>query len=131
MLAIVRALTKWKQLTGNRPVTVETGHATLGRMLTQQQATTRLGYRTDKLGDFSVKVVYRPAKNNFMADAICRRQEMAWALHGREEQDRRQALPNRLDWGDLYRRGMDCPRLFTPTGTTQAGRRKGGARSPQ
>ncbi|PHJ19682.1 retrotransposon nucleocapsid protein [Cystoisospora suis] len=62
LLAIVYALTKWKSFIGSKLVTVETDHATLSRMLTQKQVTSRLGYWLDKLAEFNIKIVYKPGK---------------------------------------------------------------------
>ncbi|PHJ21818.1 retrovirus-related pol polyprotein from transposon, partial [Cystoisospora suis] len=76
LLAIVYALTKWKSFIGTKPVTVETDHATLSRMLSQKKVTPRLGYRVDKLADFNLKVVYKPGKQNLVADAISRRPDL-------------------------------------------------------
>ncbi|PHJ14910.1 retrotransposon ty3-gypsy subclass, partial [Cystoisospora suis] len=80
LLAIVFALTKWKSFIGSKLVTVETDHATLSRMLTQKQVTTRLGYWLDKLADFDVKEVYKPGKQNVVADAISRRPDLVGAI---------------------------------------------------
>ncbi|PHJ17201.1 retroelement pol polyprotein, partial [Cystoisospora suis] len=68
-MAIVYALTKWKHFIGSKLVTIETDHATLSRMLTQKKVTTRLGYWLDKLADFNFRVVYKPGKQNTVADA--------------------------------------------------------------
>ncbi|PHJ18468.1 reverse transcriptase, partial [Cystoisospora suis] len=76
LLAIVYALTKWKSFIGGKPVTVETDHATLSRMLTQKHVTSRLGYWLDKLADFNIKIVYKPGKQNVVADAISRRPDL-------------------------------------------------------
>ncbi|PHJ19038.1 transposon ty3-i gag-pol, partial [Cystoisospora suis] len=64
---------KWKQLIGTKKVRIETDHATLGRMLTQKNVTPRLGYWLDKLADFEIEVVYKPGKQNVVADALSRR----------------------------------------------------------
>lgn len=95
LLAIVHALTKWKQLIGNRPVTVENGHATLGRMLTQKRVITKLRYSIDKLAGFNLEFVYEPGRNDAVADAITRRQDIICALHGRTKRTRR--TPPRQD----------------------------------
>ena len=106
LLAIVYALTKWKQVIGTRPVTVETDHATLGRMLTQKQVTTRLGYWLDKLADFNLKVVYKPGKNNVVADAISRRQDLVCVLHGNPGQGAATASGDQ-DWTSAYEKCKD------------------------
>ncbi|PHJ15096.1 retrovirus-related pol polyprotein from transposon, partial [Cystoisospora suis] len=76
LLAIVYALTKRKSFIGTKPVTVQTDHATLSRMLSQRNVTPRLGYWIDKLADFNLKVVYKPGKQNLVADAISRRPDL-------------------------------------------------------
>lgn len=71
MLATVYALTEWKSFIGNKRVTVETGNATLSKnVLTQAPP---LGYWIDKPADFNLTVVYKPEKQNSVADAISRR----------------------------------------------------------
>ncbi|PHJ15504.1 reverse transcriptase, partial [Cystoisospora suis] len=64
---------KWKHFIGDRKVTVETDHATLGRMLVQKEVSTRLGYWLDKLAEFNLNVIYKPGRQNVVADAISRR----------------------------------------------------------
>ncbi|PHJ20130.1 retrotransposon ty3-gypsy subclass, partial [Cystoisospora suis] len=58
---------------GIRPATIETDHVTLSRMLTQKKVTSRLGYWLDKLADFNFQVLYKPGKQNLVADALSRR----------------------------------------------------------
>ncbi|PHJ21491.1 retrotransposon ty3-gypsy subclass, partial [Cystoisospora suis] len=78
--AIVHALTKWKQFIGSKPVTIETDHPTLSRMLKQKQVTTKLGYWLDSLEDFNLNVVYKPGKQNVVADAISRRPDFVGVI---------------------------------------------------
>ncbi|PHJ18930.1 retrotransposon protein [Cystoisospora suis] len=80
LLAIVYASMKWKQLIGTKKVRIETYHATLGRMLSQKNVTPRLGYWLDKLADFDIEVVYKPGKQNVVADALSRRPDFAGAI---------------------------------------------------
>ncbi|PHJ19301.1 retrotransposable element tf2 155 kda protein type 1 [Cystoisospora suis] len=75
LLAIVYALMKWKSFIGTKLVTIQTDHATLGRILQQKNVTTRLGYWLDKLAGFNIEVIYKPGKQNVVADAISRRQD--------------------------------------------------------
>ncbi|PHJ16338.1 retrotransposon ty3-gypsy subclass [Cystoisospora suis] len=70
LLAVVHALMKWKHFIGDRKVTVETDHATLGSMLVQKEVSPRLGYCLDKLAEFNLNVVYKPCRQNIVADAI-------------------------------------------------------------
>ncbi|PHJ20549.1 retrotransposon nucleocapsid related [Cystoisospora suis] len=71
-LAVIYALMKWKQLIGTKKVRTETDHATLGRILRQKNVTPRLGYWLDRLADFDIEVVYKPGKQNVVADALSR-----------------------------------------------------------
>ncbi|PHJ17715.1 retrotransposon ty3-gypsy subclass [Cystoisospora suis] len=80
LLAIVYALMKWKQLIGTKKVRIETDHATLGRMLSQTNVTPRLGYWLDKLADFDIEVIYKPGKQNVVADALSRRPDFIGAI---------------------------------------------------
>lgn len=80
LLAIVHALMKWKHFIGNRKVTVETEHATLGRMPTQKEVSSKLGYWLDKLVEFNLHVIYKPGRQNVVADAISRRPDFVGAI---------------------------------------------------
>ncbi|PHJ22840.1 retrotransposable element tf2 155 kda protein type 1, partial [Cystoisospora suis] len=100
LLAIVYALTKWKHFID---------HATLSRMLTQKKVTTRLGYWLDKLADFNFQVVYKPGKQNLVADALSRRpdymEKVALVFETKDSRDpRRNEVKNsrRLDWRKAY-----------------------------
>ncbi|PHJ24915.1 retrotransposon ty3-gypsy subclass [Cystoisospora suis] len=109
LLAIVYALTKWKHFIGTRLVTIETDHATLSRMLTQKKVTSRLGYWLDKLADFNFQVLYKPGKQNLVADALSRRpdymEKVAMLIESQEPGgDDRRVLreAGRLDWEEAY-----------------------------
>lgn len=82
--ATVHALTSWKQYIGNKPVTVETAHATLSTLL-QKHMTTRLGYWLDKLSDSNLSVVCEPGKQSVVADAIARRPIFVGAISKTQE----------------------------------------------
>ncbi|PHJ19706.1 retrotransposon ty3-gypsy subclass [Cystoisospora suis] len=113
LLAIVYALTKWKSFIGSKLVTVETDHATLSRMLTQNQVTSRLGYWLDKLADFNIKIVYKPGKQNVVADAISRRPDLVGAIRGSREKRRWRANEEELRrWERAY---LACRDFATPT----------------
>ncbi|PHJ26011.1 retrotransposon ty3-gypsy subclass, partial [Cystoisospora suis] len=71
--AIVHALTKWRQFLGAKKVIIETDHATLSRILKQREVNPRLAYWLDKILDFNIEVVYKPGRQNVVADAISRR----------------------------------------------------------
>ncbi|PHJ20548.1 retrotransposon ty3-gypsy subclass [Cystoisospora suis] len=73
LLAIIYALMKRQQLIGTKKLRIETDHATLGRILTQKNVTPRLGYWLDKLPDFDMEEVYKPGKQNVVAEALSRR----------------------------------------------------------
>ncbi|PHJ19134.1 retrotransposon ty3-gypsy subclass [Cystoisospora suis] len=86
LVAIVHALLKWRPFIGSKAVTTETDHATLGRILKQKNVTTRLGYWLYKLADFNINAVYKPGKQNVVADAISRRQDYICLIHSNETQ---------------------------------------------
>lgn len=112
LLAIVYALTKWKSFIGNKPVVVETDHATLSRMLTQKRVTPRLGYWIDKLADFNLKVVYKPGKQNVIADAISRRPEPIGTIQEDRPRPRGTKTSGELlRWEKAYEQ---CPDFSTP-----------------
>ncbi|PHJ15811.1 retrotransposon ty3-gypsy subclass, partial [Cystoisospora suis] len=99
LLAIVHALMKWKSFIGTKVVTVETDHATLSRILQQKHVTSRLGYWLDKLADFNINVVYKPGKQNVVADAISRRQDFI----GLTEERSRGSDPSRITETEFWR----------------------------
>ncbi|PHJ15244.1 retrotransposable element tf2 kda protein type 1 [Cystoisospora suis] len=114
LLAIVYSLIKWKHFIGTRLVTIETDYATLGRMLTQKKVTTRLGYWLDKLADFNFRVIYKPGKQNLVADALSRRPDYLekvnslFELRYNDRGERRgNESTNRSDWTKAYNLGED------------------------
>lgn len=95
-------------------ITIETDHATLCRMLTQKKVTTRLRYWLDKLADFNFRVVYKPGKQNLVADALSRRpgyMEKVSLMYESRSQRRREdghdERSTRLDWGKAYKECED------------------------
>ncbi|PHJ15450.1 dna rna polymerase, partial [Cystoisospora suis] len=68
------------ELISTKKLRIETDHATLGRMLTQKNVMPRLGYWLDKLADFDIEVVYKPGKQNVVADALSRRPDFIGAI---------------------------------------------------
>ncbi|PHJ22782.1 transposon tf2-1 polyprotein [Cystoisospora suis] len=106
--AIVHALTKWKQFIGSKPVTIETDHATLSRLLKQKQVTTKLGYWLDKLADFNLNVVYKPGKQNVVADAISRRPDFVGVItRGQAATDAAKQQFSRGGWAQCYEKCDD------------------------
>ncbi|PHJ23283.1 retrotransposon ty3-gypsy subclass [Cystoisospora suis] len=109
LMAIVYALSKWKLFIGTELVTIERDHATLSRMLTQKKVTTRLGYWLDKLADFNFRGVYKPGKQNIVADALSRRPDYMEVIssltESRPERNRRNKERVRsklVEWGKGY-----------------------------
>ncbi|PHJ16480.1 gag-pol related, partial [Cystoisospora suis] len=92
LLAIVYALTKWKHFIGTR-----------------KKVTTRLGYWLDKLADFNFRVVYKPGRQNLVADALSRRPdylEKVISLFETRYYNRGERRENentsRIDWRRAY-----------------------------
>ncbi|PHJ19523.1 retrotransposon ty3-gypsy subclass [Cystoisospora suis] len=106
LLAIVYALMKWKQLIGTKKVRIETDHATLGRMLTQKNVTPRLGYWLDKLADFDIEVVYKPRKQNVVADALSRRPDFIGAIV-QTKKKRVKLVTEEARWAEQYTKCRD------------------------
>ncbi|PHJ20278.1 gag-pol polyprotein, partial [Cystoisospora suis] len=100
--AIVHALTKWRQFIGSKKVIIETDHATLSRILKQRQVNPRLGYWLDKILDFNIEVIYKPGRQNVVADAISRRPDfLATVTRGNKEKERGRA-ELKGDWDQEY-----------------------------
>ncbi|PHJ21885.1 retrotransposon ty3-gypsy subclass, partial [Cystoisospora suis] len=122
LLAIVHALLKWRPFIGSKAVTIETDHATLGRILKQKNVTTRLGYWLDKLADFNINVVYKPGKQNVVADAISRRQDYLCLIHSNETQEHLPDIQNLDKWKTAYKK---CKNFQLPFEKSVANYRKG------
>ncbi|PHJ18169.1 retrotransposon ty3-gypsy subclass, partial [Cystoisospora suis] len=82
LLAIVHALMKWKSFIGSK-----------------KHVTSRLGYWLDKLADFNINVVYKPGKQNVVADAISRRQDFI----GLTKERSRGSYPSRITETEFWR----------------------------
>ncbi|PHJ18926.1 retrotransposon ty3-gypsy subclass [Cystoisospora suis] len=106
LLSIVYALMKWKQLMGTKKVRVKTDHAPLGKMLTQNNVTPRLGYWLEKLADFDIEVVYKPGKQNAVADALSRRPDFIGAIVQTKKRGVR-LVTEEARWSERYTKCKD------------------------
>lgn len=81
---VVPALIKWRRSIEARRVTIETDHATLGKVLKQRPANPRVGYWLDNILAFNIEVAYKPGRQSVVADAISRRPGFVAAMMGVE-----------------------------------------------
>jgi hypothetical protein len=77
MLAIVCAFREWRHYLhgSHHPITVITDHNTLKYFDTQPHITSRQARWAMFLADFKYEIVYRPGKENIVADALSRRSD--------------------------------------------------------
>ncbi|PHJ21918.1 retrotransposon ty3-gypsy subclass, partial [Cystoisospora suis] len=122
--AIVHALTRWRQFIGSKTVTVETDHATLSRILKQEQVNPRLGYWLDKIMDFDIEVVYKPGRQNVVADAISRRPDFIGVITRNQEEKggdkEEEKQKGRDSWSERYAACVDFSEVWE-----RCGREKG------
>ena len=71
MYAIVHALRVWRHYLG-RPFKVETDHQSLQQVFKSPDPTRRLSRWYDELAEFNFEIVYRPGKQNGVADFLSR-----------------------------------------------------------
>ena len=74
LLAIIYALTKWRHYLLNMPFTMVTDHESLHYLKTMPILTPRLARWLDFIEEFDMKVIYRPGKENVVADALSRQE---------------------------------------------------------
>jgi hypothetical protein len=74
MLAVVYALHKWHSYIEGSPVLVCTDHESLKHFLTQRHLGRRLACFVDDIAHFDVEIMYRPGRNQLVADTLSRRQ---------------------------------------------------------
>lgn len=96
---MVHGITKWRQFTGSKSVTIEPDHATLSRISKQKHVTPRLGYWLEKILDCNAEVVYKRGRQNTAGDAISRGPDLMSALRrgNQESKERKEGLKG--EWG--------------------------------
>ncbi len=73
LLAVVDSLKTWRHWLAGQTITVITDHRTLQFLHTQSTPTGRHARWLDTLAEYNVKFVYKPGKDNIVADALSRR----------------------------------------------------------
>ena len=109
--AIVHALTKWRQFLGAKKVIIETDHATLSRILKQREVNPRLAYWLDKILDFNIEVVYKPGRQNVVADAISRRPDFVAIITRGKEKEKQKGDIIKGEWDKEYEECKDFQRV--------------------
>jgi hypothetical protein len=74
-LAIVSALTDWRHYVLGTHVTIETDHCSLKYLHTQPMLSQRQARWQETLSQFDFEIVYKPGKQNVVADALSRRND--------------------------------------------------------
>ena len=75
MLAIIHAITKWRQyLLGNKFI-VQTDHVSLKYLMQQETLTNEQQKWVDKLQAFDFEIKYKKGRENAVVDALLRRDE--------------------------------------------------------
>ena len=75
MLAVVHALKEWRELLRAGPFTIETDHKNLEYFKTKRSLNERQTRWAQLLSEFNFTLVYRPGKENVLADALSRREQ--------------------------------------------------------
>ncbi len=70
MLAVVYALQKWRGYIEGSPILVRMDHESLKHFLTQKHLGRRLARFVDNIAHFDVNIMYRPGRNQLVADAL-------------------------------------------------------------
>jgi hypothetical protein len=73
LLAVIRALSEWRHYLDGRRFTIITDHHSLTYLQTQPKLSKRQVRWITQLADFDFDIVYRPGKDNVVADALSRR----------------------------------------------------------
>eukprot|EP01018_Ginkgo_biloba_P024747 Gb_03970 [translate_table: standard] len=75
MLAIIHAITKWRQYLLGRKFIVQTDHVSLKYLMQQETLTNEQQKWVDKLQAFDFEIRYKKGRENVVADALSRRDE--------------------------------------------------------
>jgi hypothetical protein len=77
MLAIMHALTKWRQYLLGSKFLVHTDHNSLQYLLQQKTLTTEQQKWIEKIATFDMEILHKRGKDNIVADALSRKDEEA------------------------------------------------------
>ena len=77
LFAIVHGITKWRHYLQGLPlITVETDHNPLKHIKTQPKLSVVQLRWLDTLSEYNLEIVYKPGKDNTLADALSRREDL-------------------------------------------------------
>lgn len=76
LLAIVSSLSKWRHYLQGKHVTVETDHNPLQFLKSQPKLSAMQLRWMDKINEFDLNIKYRPGRENSLADALSRREDI-------------------------------------------------------
>ena len=99
LLAVVRALDFWRSELIGIPFTVVTDHEALKYFSTKRALSTRQARWAYEIADFNCKFVYRPGKQNVIADALSRKTADSPTVKARQLEARTMEMvpPAKLD----------------------------------
>ena len=75
MLAIIHALTKWRQYLLQSKILIKTDHNSLQYLLQQQTSSTEQQKWIEKIATFDMEILYKRGKDNVVVDALSRKDE--------------------------------------------------------